>query len=76
MAWLLGIGLMRTVAAREPLAGAHPDTVCRLVLATLDRLWTVPAGGPGRGGGRDGSGDTGGAERGAEAGCSAEPEAG
>ncbi|RKT02452.1 TetR family transcriptional regulator [Streptomyces sp. 3211.6] len=42
MAWLLGIGLMRTVAAREPLASADPETVCRLVLATLDRFWTLP----------------------------------
>ncbi|MEU8464508.1 TetR family transcriptional regulator [Streptomyces sp. NPDC029003] len=47
MAWLLGIGLMRTVAAREPLASADPDAVCRLVLATLDRFWTAPDGGPG-----------------------------
>ncbi|THA51374.1 TetR/AcrR family transcriptional regulator [Streptomyces sp. A1136] len=46
MAWLLGIGLMRTVVAREPLAGADPDAVCRLVLASLDRLWTAPADGP------------------------------
>ncbi|MFJ9339198.1 TetR/AcrR family transcriptional regulator [Streptomyces sp. NPDC101733] len=42
MAWLLGIGLMRTVVAREPLAGADPDEVCRLVLATLGHLWTAP----------------------------------
>ncbi|OKK15997.1 TetR family transcriptional regulator [Streptomyces sp. CB00455] len=46
MAWLLGIGLMRTVAAREPLAGADPETVCRLVLATLDGFWTMPVDGP------------------------------
>ncbi|MET3987928.1 TetR family transcriptional regulator [Streptomyces sp. PvR034] len=47
MAWLLGIGLMRTVAAREPLAGADPDTVCRLVLDTLAPFWTTPeAAGP------------------------------
>ncbi|MEE1771611.1 TetR family transcriptional regulator [Streptomyces sp. JV185] len=39
MAWLLGIGLMRTVVAREPLAGADPDEVCRLVLGTLGHLW-------------------------------------
>ncbi|MFD7031515.1 TetR family transcriptional regulator [Streptomyces sp. NPDC059917] len=48
MAWLLGIGLMRTVAAREPLAGADPDTVCRLVLDTLAPFWAAPeATGPG-----------------------------
>ncbi|MCX5341859.1 TetR family transcriptional regulator [Streptomyces sp. R-74717] len=43
MAWLLGIGLMRTVVAREPLAGADPDDVCRLVLGTLGHLWSAPA---------------------------------
>ena len=43
MAWLLGIGLMRTVVAREPLAGAEPDTVCRLVLDAVDHLWSAPA---------------------------------
>ncbi|MEU9618346.1 MULTISPECIES: TetR family transcriptional regulator [unclassified Streptomyces] len=42
MAWLLGIGLMRTVVAREPLAGAEPDEVCRLVLGTLSHLWSAP----------------------------------
>ncbi|MCX4730466.1 TetR/AcrR family transcriptional regulator [Streptomyces sp. NBC_01363] len=42
MAWLLGIGLMRTVVAREPLAGAEPDEVCRLVLGTLSHLWSPP----------------------------------
>ena len=42
MAWLLGIGLMRTVVAREPLASADPDTVCRLVVDTLDHLWSAP----------------------------------
>ncbi|GAA2636956.1 TetR/AcrR family transcriptional regulator [Streptomyces axinellae] len=46
MAWLLGIGLMRTVVAREPLAGAEPDAVCRLVLDAVDRLWTAPPRGP------------------------------
>ncbi|MEV6161393.1 TetR family transcriptional regulator [Streptomyces sp. NPDC052052] len=44
MAWLLGIGLMRSVVAREPLAGAHPDEVCRLVLGALGSLWSAPAG--------------------------------
>lgn len=42
MAWLLGIGLMRTVVAREPLAGAEPDEVCRLVLGTLSHLLSAP----------------------------------
>ncbi|MER6504910.1 TetR family transcriptional regulator [Streptomyces sp. NPDC001455] len=42
MAWLLGIGLMRTVVAREPLAGAEPDDVCRLVLGALGHLWSAP----------------------------------
>ncbi|MFE7353082.1 TetR/AcrR family transcriptional regulator [Streptomyces sp. NPDC057543] len=42
MAWLLGIGLMRTVVHREPLAGAEPDDVCRLVLGTLSHLWSAP----------------------------------
>lgn len=42
MAWLLGIGLMRTVVPREPLAGAEPDEVCRLVLGTLSHLWSEP----------------------------------
>jgi AcrR family transcriptional regulator len=45
MAWLLGIGLMRTVVAHEPLAGADPDDVCRLVLGTLAHLWSAPEGG-------------------------------
>ncbi|MER6516154.1 hypothetical protein ABT246_04690 [Streptomyces sp. NPDC001553] len=44
MAWLLGIGLMRTVVAREPPAGADPDEVCALVLTTLRHLWTAPPG--------------------------------
>ncbi|MFJ1902067.1 TetR/AcrR family transcriptional regulator [Streptomyces sp. NPDC088115] len=44
MAWLLGIGLMRTVVAREPLAGAEPDDVCRLVLGTLSHLWSAEPG--------------------------------
>ncbi|MER5883981.1 TetR family transcriptional regulator [Streptomyces sp. NPDC001941] len=39
MAWLLGIGIMRTVVGREPLAGADPETVGRLVLDTLQHLW-------------------------------------
>ncbi|MFB6818986.1 TetR/AcrR family transcriptional regulator [Streptomyces sp. NPDC056347] len=54
MAWLLGIGLMRTVVAREPLAGADPDDVCRLVLGTLGHLWAAEPGAP------DGLGEPGG----------------
>jgi hypothetical protein len=46
MAWLLGIGLMRTVVGREPLAGAEPDAVCRLVLEAVEHLWSAPAPGP------------------------------
>ncbi|MFJ2787052.1 TetR family transcriptional regulator [Streptomyces sp. NPDC093249] len=42
MAWLLGIGILRTVVAREPLASADPEAVCRLVLGTLDGLWDAP----------------------------------
>ncbi|TSB20394.1 TetR/AcrR family transcriptional regulator [Streptomyces benahoarensis] len=44
MAWLLGIGMMRVVVGREPLASAHPDEVCELVLGLLRRLLEgVPA---------------------------------
>ncbi|MET9350381.1 TetR/AcrR family transcriptional regulator [Streptomyces termitum] len=42
MAWLLGIGILRTVVAREPLASADPEAVCRLVLGALDALWHAP----------------------------------
>ncbi|MET9534475.1 MULTISPECIES: TetR family transcriptional regulator [unclassified Streptomyces] len=38
MAWLLGIGLMRVVVAKEPLAGASPDEISRLVLGALGSL--------------------------------------
>ncbi|MEU3711672.1 TetR/AcrR family transcriptional regulator [Streptomyces catenulae] len=38
MAWLLGIGIMRVVVGREPLAGADPDAVCGLVLGLLEQL--------------------------------------
>ncbi|MFJ6752715.1 MULTISPECIES: TetR family transcriptional regulator [unclassified Streptomyces] len=38
MAWLLGIGLMRVVVAKEPLASADPDEVCRLVQGALGHL--------------------------------------
>ncbi|MHA7961359.1 TetR/AcrR family transcriptional regulator [Streptomyces sp. L500] len=32
LAWLLGIGLTRLVVRQEPLAGADPERVCRLML--------------------------------------------
>lgn len=38
MAWLLGIGLMRVVVAKEPLAGAAPEDISRLVLGALGSL--------------------------------------
>ncbi|WP_328315870.1 TetR/AcrR family transcriptional regulator [Streptomyces sp. NBC_00388] len=38
MAWLLGIGLMRVVVAKEPLAGAAPEEISRLVLGALGGL--------------------------------------
>lgn len=42
MAWLLGIGLMRTVVAREPWR-ARTQTRCRrLVVDTLEHLWSAP----------------------------------
>ncbi|MCK8681632.1 TetR/AcrR family transcriptional regulator [Streptomyces lichenis] len=38
LSWLLGIGLMRVVVGKRPLAEADPDDVCRLVVGALDRL--------------------------------------
>ncbi|MEX2980832.1 TetR family transcriptional regulator [Streptomyces sp. C36] len=42
VAWLLGIGLTRVVVRQEPLAGADPEKVCRLMLdaarTLLERL--------------------------------------
>ncbi|MFH8570062.1 TetR family transcriptional regulator [Streptomyces sp. NPDC017993] len=38
LSWLLGIGLMRVVVGKEPLASADPDTVCRLVEGALGQL--------------------------------------
>ena len=38
LAWLLGIGLVREIAAKEPLASAAPDDICRLVLAATKTL--------------------------------------
>nr|WP_079124409.1 TetR/AcrR family transcriptional regulator [Streptomyces sp. NBRC 110611] len=38
LSWLLGIGLMRVVVAKEPLASADPDAVCALVGGALGGL--------------------------------------
>ncbi|GAA2653313.1 TetR/AcrR family transcriptional regulator [Streptomyces lunalinharesii] len=38
LSWLLGIGLMRVVVGKEPLASADPDTVCRLAGEALAAL--------------------------------------
>ncbi|MCQ4041196.1 TetR family transcriptional regulator [Streptantibioticus rubrisoli] len=50
LSWLLGIGLMRVVVGKEPLASADPDEICELVLGAartlLEGLATpVPASG-------------------------------
>lgn len=47
LSWLLGIGLMRVVVAKEPLASADPDTVCALVAGALGNLLeNLPKNGP------------------------------
>lgn len=38
LSWLLGIGLMRVVVGKEPLASADPDTVCALAVGALRHL--------------------------------------
>ncbi|MFG3116193.1 TetR/AcrR family transcriptional regulator [Streptomyces sp. NPDC048197] len=38
LSWLLGIGLMRVVVGKEPLASADPDTVCTLTAGALRNL--------------------------------------
>ena len=38
IAWLLGIGLVREITAKEPLASADPDDICRLVLTATRTL--------------------------------------
>ncbi|MFI9203141.1 TetR family transcriptional regulator [Streptomyces sp. NPDC053048] len=38
LAWLLGIGLTRVVVRQEPLAGADPEHVCRLMLGAARTL--------------------------------------
>ncbi|GGU61283.1 TetR family transcriptional regulator [Streptomyces albospinus] len=55
LSWLLGIGLMRVVVGKEPLAGADPDTVCRLVVGALGTLLEgLPADDAGEGPGGSG----------------------
>ncbi|WP_406473525.1 TetR/AcrR family transcriptional regulator [Streptomyces platensis] len=50
LSWLLGIGLMRVVVAKEPLASADPDTVCALVAGALGNLLeNLPKDGTGNG---------------------------
>ncbi|MEU7182611.1 TetR/AcrR family transcriptional regulator [Streptomyces celluloflavus] len=51
LSWLLGIGLMRVVVAKEPLASADPDAVCELVLGVLGSLLEDLPGGQGEGSG-------------------------
>ncbi|MEU9111448.1 TetR family transcriptional regulator [Streptomyces sp. NPDC048483] len=38
LSWLLGIGLMRVVVGKEPLASADPDTICALAGGALSAL--------------------------------------
>ena len=38
LAWLLGIGLVRDVTGKEPLASADPDKICELVLGAARSL--------------------------------------
>ncbi|GAA1691812.1 TetR/AcrR family transcriptional regulator [Streptomyces yatensis] len=38
LSWLLGIGMMRVLVGKEPLADADPDEVCALVTAALGTL--------------------------------------
>jgi len=38
LAWLMGISLVREIAAKEPLASADPDEVCRLVVGAIKTL--------------------------------------
>ncbi|MFB6437098.1 TetR/AcrR family transcriptional regulator [Streptomyces sp. NPDC056411] len=42
LSWLLGIGLMRVVVGKEPLASADPDAVCGLVADALGHLLETP----------------------------------
>ena len=38
LSWMLGIGMMRVVVGKEPLADADPDEVCALVMVALGTL--------------------------------------
>ncbi|OPF80203.1 TetR family transcriptional regulator [Streptomyces antioxidans] len=38
LSWLLGIGMMRVLVGKQPLADADPDEVCALVTAALGTL--------------------------------------
>ncbi|OKI01331.1 TetR family transcriptional regulator [Streptomyces sp. CB02923] len=38
LSWMLGVGLMRVVVGKQPLADADPDTVCALVTGALGTL--------------------------------------
>jgi AcrR family transcriptional regulator len=48
LAWLVGLGTLRTVVRKEPLVGADPEVVSRLMLRAisvlLERVDTDPAG--------------------------------
>ncbi|MFJ9417100.1 TetR/AcrR family transcriptional regulator [Streptomyces sp. NPDC101227] len=42
LSWLLGIGLMRVVVGKEPLASADPDAICALAGSALNILLEGP----------------------------------
>jgi AcrR family transcriptional regulator len=48
LAWLVGLGMLRSVVRKEPLVSADPEDVARLVLRSvsvlLERVDTEPAG--------------------------------
>ncbi|MEU2184887.1 TetR family transcriptional regulator [Streptomyces thermolilacinus] len=48
LAWLLGIGLMRVVIRKQPLADADPAEVTRLVTDTVTRFLQDPGAPPGK----------------------------
>ncbi|MFI0151031.1 TetR/AcrR family transcriptional regulator [Streptomyces lydicus] len=55
LSWLLGIGLMRVVVGKEPLASADPDTVSALVAGALGHLLEgLPEDGSAEGGSAEG----------------------
>ncbi|MEU5238083.1 TetR family transcriptional regulator [Streptomyces lydicus] len=55
LSWLLGIGLMRVVVGKEPLASADPDTVSALVAGALGHLLEgLPEGGSAEGASAEG----------------------